>query len=116
MLDLFQHPIYNEKMKCGYVYILANQLNGTLYVGVTSDLVKRIYEHKNHLAKGFTDKYNVTNLVYYEIFNDIATAIAREKQIKGWRRLYKTNVINDFNPDWGDLYDEIIGLDSVDNS
>ena len=91
---------------------MASQYNGTLYVGVTSNLVKRIYEHKNNIIDGFTKKYRVHNLVYYEDCGDIITAIAREKQIKNWRRVYKTNVINKFNPEWKDLYDDIIGLDS----
>ena len=94
-------------MKQSFVYILANKYNGTLYVGVTSDIIKRIYEHKNNLADGFTSKHNIHDLVYYEIFDEIETAIAREKQIKGWRREYKTNVINESNPTWRDLYDDI---------
>ena len=95
-------------MKIGYVYILASRRNGTIYVGVTSDLVKRVYEHKNHLAKGFTDKYNVDKLVYYEQFDDIISAIAREKQLKPWKRKWKLDLIEKDNPDWRDLYDEII--------
>jgi putative endonuclease len=104
--------VYCMSKKSGYVYILASKYNGTLYVGVTSDLIKRIYQHKNDLADGFTKKYAVHLLVYYEDCGDIETAIAREKQIKNWRRIYKTNVINRFNPQWRDLYDDIVGLDS----
>jgi len=95
-------------MKKGYVYILASQRNGTIYIGVTSDLVKRIYEHKNHLAKGFTDKYNVDKLVYYEQFDDIYSAISREKQLKPWKRKWKLDLIEKDNPEWRDLYNEII--------
>ena len=94
--------------KKAYTYILASQRNGTLYVGVTSDLIKRIYEHKNNIIKGFTSKYNVKNLVYYEIFSDISEAIKREKEIKGWRRDRKIAIIEKDNPEWGDLYEEII--------
>jgi len=94
-------------MKTSYVYILASGYNGTLYTGVTSDIIKRVYEHKANMIKGFTSQYNVHDLVYYEVYDDIELAINREKQIKNWRRLYKTNVINEFNPEWRDLYDEI---------
>ena len=94
-------------MKQSHVYILANKTNGTLYVGITSNLAKRVYEHKNNLTDGFTKKYQVHNLVYYETFNNIEIAIAREKQIKGWRREYKTNTINETNPEWKDLYEDI---------
>jgi putative endonuclease len=98
-------------MKTGYVYILASKINGTLYVGVTSDLIKRIYEHKHDVIDGFTKKYGVHTLVYYEECLDIKNAIVREKQIKGWKRAYKTNVINKFNPGWLDLYPKILGLE-----
>jgi putative endonuclease len=94
-------------MKTGYVYILASKINGTLYVGVTSDLLRRVYEHRNDLVDGFTKKYGVHYLVYYEDCGNIEAAIAREKQIKGWRRVYKINVINKFNPEWRDLYAEL---------
>jgi putative endonuclease len=95
-------------MKTGYVYILASEINGTLYVGVTSDLIKRIYEHKHDVADGFTKKYGVHTLVYYEDCENIENAIVREKQIKGWKRVYKTNVINKFNHGWLDLYPRIL--------
>lgn len=90
-----------------YVYILANKKNGTLYVGVTSDLVKRVYEHKNKLHKGFTSKYDVNKLVYYEVFEDIEYAIQKEKQIKHWKRDWKARRIYEFNPEWDDLYETI---------
>ena len=91
-----------------YVYILFNKRNGTLYTGVTSDIVKRIWEHKNKLYKGFTEKYDVDKLGYYEIFQDINAAITREKQIKGGSRKNKIDMILSQNPDWKDLYNEII--------
>lgn len=91
-----------------YVYILFNKRNGTLYVGVTSDLVKRVYEHKNKLVAGFTKKYNVDKLGYYEICDDIISAIEREKQLKAGSRANKINLIEKNNPEWEDLYDYII--------
>jgi len=97
-------------MKQGYVYILASQTNGTLYVGVTSDLIKRIYEHKYDLADGFTKRYGVHLLVYYEIYEEIGRAIQREKRIKKYPRQWKINLIQSMNPGWQDLYDEICGL------
>lgn len=90
-----------------YTYILANKRNGTLYVGVTSNLVKRIYEHKNNLVKGFTEKYNIHLLVYFETFNDINEAILREKRIKTWKRNWKLALIEKKNPEWEDLYSKI---------
>ena len=90
-----------------YVYILANKKNGTLYIGVTGDLLKRIHEHKNGLVKGFTKKYRVHRLVYYEQGKDINSAIEREKRIKKWRRQWKIELIEKANPDWKDLYDEL---------
>ena len=95
-------------MKTGYVYILFNKYDGVLYVGVTSDLVKRIYQHKNHLAKSFTDKYNVDKLGYYEDCGNINIAIAREKQIKGGSRKKKIELIEKMNPQWRDLYNDIL--------
>ncbi len=92
------------KKEFGYVYILTNKTNKVLYTGVTSNLVKRIFEHKNKLVKGFTSKYNLNKLVYYEISPSITAAIEREKQIKGKKREYKENLINNFNPDWNDLF------------
>ncbi len=96
------------KEKKSYIYILFNKRNGTLYTGVTSDLVKRVYEHKNKLADGFTKKYDVDKLGYYEIFSDIADAIKREKQIKGGSRIAKIKLIESINPKWKDLYYDII--------
>jgi putative endonuclease len=78
----------------------------TLYTGVTNDLIRRIYEHKNHLVKGFTDKYNITKLVYYETTNDVKSAIEREKQIKGWLRRKKIDLIESVNPEWKDLSED----------
>ena len=85
-----------------YVYILTNRVR-TLYVGVTSNLVRRVYEHKRKLVPGFTSKYNLTWLAYYEETSDVASAIAREKQIKGWRRSKKVELIESMNPRWKDL-------------
>ncbi|MCX5877650.1 MAG: GIY-YIG nuclease family protein [Deltaproteobacteria bacterium] len=90
-----------------YVYILASKRNGTLYVGVTSDLVKRVWEHKNNLVKGFTEKYGVDKLAYYEEHIDAENAILREKQIKKWNRSWKLRLIEEKNPEWNDLFDEI---------
>jgi len=95
-----------ERSPC--VYILASKRNGTLYTGVTSDLVKRVYEHKNGLADGFTKKYNVHHLVYFELHEDMNAAITREKQIKKWNRVWKLELIEKGNPLWKDLYDEIL--------
>ena len=92
-------------MKFSYVYILASQRNGTLYVGVTSDLEQRISQHKSKTIKSFTKKYKVDKLVYYETFEDIECAIAREKQLKKWRRSWKLSLIEKGNPDWKDLWD-----------
>jgi putative endonuclease len=91
-----------------YVYILASKKNGTMYVGVTGDLIKRIYEHKQNLIDGFTKKYGVHDLVYYEVHNEIEEAITREKQIKKWNRNWKQRLIEERNPDWKDLYNEIV--------
>ena len=95
-------------MKQCYVYILASKKNGTLYIGVTSDLVKRIYEHKQKLIDGFTKEYNVHALVYFESYKDIKEAILREKQMKKWNRKWKIRLIEEKNPEWKDLYDEIL--------
>ena len=90
-----------------YVYILASKRNGTLYTGVTSNLIKRIWQHKNELLEGFSKKYNVKNLVYYEVHNNVGSALTREKQIKKWRRAWKLRLIEEKNPEWKDLYKEI---------
>jgi putative endonuclease len=88
-----------------YVYILTNWNNRVLYIGVTSDLTRRIYEHKNKVAKGFTEKYNVDKLIYFQETNDALTAITREKEIKKWRRQKKNDLVSSMNPDWTDLSD-----------
>ena len=91
-----------------YVYILTNDTNNVLYTGVTNDLVRRVYEHKNKLIPGFTSKYKVNKLIYYDSTNEAMSAIEREKQIKGWTRKKKINLIDNFNPNWTDLYSQII--------
>ena len=91
-----------------YVYLLASQPQGMLYVGVTNDLARRIFEHKNDLTEGFTQRYGVHRLVYYETYGDIREAIAREKAIKKWRRAWKVALIERENPTWSDLYDQLI--------
>ena len=91
-----------------YVYILASTRNGTLYVGVTSNLVKRVFEHKNNLVEAFTKKYSVHQLVYFEQTDDINSAIAREKQIKKWRREWKIELIEEKNREWKDLFLDLL--------
>ena len=93
-----------------YVYMMTNQSDDVLYTGVTNDLVRRIYEHKTHIdPKAFTTRYHIEKLVYYEQYSEPEYAIAREKQIKGWNRARKNKYITEMNPEWKDLYDEIIG-------
>ena len=94
-------------MKQYYVYILTNQRNGTLYIGVTGNLVQRVYQHRNKFVDGFTKKYGLTQLVYYEVTNDVQEAILREKRLKKWNRQWKINLIQENNPSWKDLYSEI---------
>jgi len=89
------------------VYIITNKNNTVLYTGVTNNLQRRIFEHRQKLVKGFTQKYNVEKLVYYEVFNDVRYAIAREKQIKGGSRQKKIDLVNEMNPIWCDLYDNL---------
>lgn len=89
------------------VYILTNQSHKSLYIGVTNDLSRRIYEHKNKLIKGYTEKYNINKLVYYEQTENIMSALDREKQLKNWHREWKDDLITKFNPIWRDLSDEI---------
>ena len=96
-------------MKQYYVYIMASQRNGTLYTGVTSDLVKIVWQHKSGMIQGFTSKYKVNRLVYYEIHGDIREAIKREKNIQAWKRDWKLRLIEEKNPNWNDLYDVITG-------
>jgi len=118
-LDRGIHIIYTEysytfssyfkiMTKAFYTYILASKCRGTLYIGVTSNLVQRIWQHKNHFAKGFTAKYEVTKLVYYEEHSSATAAIQREKRLKEWQRQWKIELINKFNPAWEDLYEKII--------
>ena len=92
-----------------YVYILSNNHKNVIYTGVTNDLIRRVYEHKNHLDKGsFTSRYNVENLVYFEITSSIEAAIEREKQIKSWNRKHKNKLIDQKNPNWVDLYESLL--------
>ena len=91
------------------VYILASERNGTLYVGVTSDLVGRTWQHREHVVDGFTKKYGVTMLVWFEMHGDMESAIRREKQIKAWKREWKIRLIEESNPYWNDLWAKIIG-------
>ena len=98
-----------RKIKTNYcVYILASKRNGTLYVGVTNDLVRRVYEHKSNLVEGFTKRHGVHVLVHYKDTSDAASAIQREKKIKKWNRAWKIRLIEESNPEWRDLYDEIV--------
>ncbi len=95
-------------MKNYYVYILASRRNGTLYTGITNNLTRRVYEHKNDFIKGFTEKYSVHKLVYYEQCENVESAIQREKRLKFWHRKWKIRLIEETNPEWEDLYDEIL--------
>ena len=95
-------------MKQPALYILASQRNGTLYIGVTSDLIKRVWEHKNDVVEGFTKKYGVHMLAYYELHDDMERAIIREKRLKEWNRAWKLRLIEEMNPDWDDLYESIL--------
>ena len=97
-------------MQQSYVYIMSSKPNGAIYVGVTSNIVKRVWQHKTEMCDGFTKKYNVRQLVYFEIHQDISEAIIREKRIKKWRRNWKCQLIEKSNPQWRDLYNDIIGL------
>ena len=96
-------------MSMYYIYIMASKRNGTLYTGVTNNLLKRVYEHKNDLVEGFTKRYGVNRLVYYEHVEDINSAIQREKRLKKWRRQWKVDLIKQANPGWKDLYNELVG-------
>jgi len=116
MPDLIRHPVrktLSPKSKKQIVksqpavYILASKRNSTLYVGVTSDLVKRVWGHKNNVVSGFTKRYNVHQLVWYELHENMESAILREKRLKDWRRSWKLKLIENGNPDWNDLYDSI---------
>jgi len=94
-----------ERQPC--VYVLASKRNGTLYTGVTSNLVKRIWEHKNNVVEGFTQKYGVHTLVWYEMHETMDIAIQREKNIKNWKRAWKLKMVEKINPQWRDLYPEL---------
>jgi len=94
-------------MKYYYVYILASKKNGTLYIGMTNNLLQRVYQHKNNLVEGFTKKYHIHNLVYYEQGTDVTKMISREKQLKAWKRQWKIELIEKSNPEWKDLYLEL---------
>ena len=98
--------MYNEQ-KHYYVYIMASDKNGTLYVGFTNNLPRRIYEHKHHFTPGFTSKYDVCKLVYFEQFTDVRLAIKHEKRLKEWQRVWKKDLIEKYNPEWKDLYDDL---------
>ncbi|MGD9808403.1 MAG: GIY-YIG nuclease family protein [Deferribacterales bacterium] len=95
-------------MRNGYVYIITNSNNSTLYVGVTSNIKKRIYEHKQKFIDGFSKKYNLTKLVYFECFDNITDALCREKQLKAYKRAKKQEIVNSLNPEWKDLYEGIL--------
>lgn len=95
-------------MKFYFVYIITNQRNGTLYTGVTSNIIKRVWQHKSGETHGFTSKYKIHQLVYYEIHEDIVEAIKREKKIKAWKRDWKIRLIEEMNPNWDDLYSGLI--------
>jgi putative endonuclease len=90
-----------------YIYIMTNKWNNVLYTGITNDLKRRVFEHKNKIIKGFTERYNINKLVYYEIYDDVYNAIQREKQIKSWSRKKKIELIKGLNPEFKDLYEEI---------
>jgi putative endonuclease len=92
-----------------YVYILASRIGGTLYIGVTNDLIRRVYEHRSKLVESFTEKYDVVRLVYFEQFDDPENAIKREKRLKKWNRAWKVRLIEEVNPNWDDLYPSIAG-------
>ena len=91
-----------------YVYIMASKRNGTLYIGVTNDLIRRVYEHKNNLVEGFTNKYRVHKLVYWEQSENIESALQREKQLKIWKRQWKLALIEEHNANWQDLYEQLL--------
>ena len=96
-------------MKQPAVYILATGKRGTLYIGVTSDLVARTWQHREHVVDGFTKRYSVTMLVWYELHGTMDSAILREKQLKKWNRVWKLRLVGEFNPEWRDLWDDIVG-------
>ncbi len=99
-------------MKSYYIYIMTSKKNGTLYIGITNDLIKRVFEHKKGLVEGFTKKYQVNKLVYFEETQDVESAIMREKKLKDWKRKWKLELIEKTNPKWDDLYDKILDSES----
>ncbi len=101
------HAVQHATMRGGWVYIVTNRPNGTLYIGVTSNLSRRIYEHRESLIDGFSKRYGLKRLVYYERYEDISEAIQREKNMKHWPRAWKARLILDLNPDWEDLYEAL---------
>ena len=98
---------FRQRLMAYYVYLLANDKYGTLYVGITNDIVRRVYEHKSKLVAGFTKRYSIDKLVWFEIYEDALTAITREKELKKWRRVWKIRLIEETNPQWTDLYSAI---------
>lgn len=96
-------------MKQPAVYLLATKKNGTLYIGVTSNLVARTWQHREHAVEGFTTRYNVTKLVWYELHTTMESAILREKRLKKWNREWKLRLVDEMNPEWRDLWEEIVG-------
>ena len=102
------HGLQHGSMRGGWVYIMTNRANGTLYVGVTSDIARRAWEHREGVAAGFTKRYGLKRLVYVERHDEIAAAIQREKTMKHWPRAWKVNLIRERNPDWDDLYETLL--------
>ncbi|MDE2363655.1 MAG: GIY-YIG nuclease family protein [Hyphomicrobiales bacterium] len=102
------HAGQHRTMRGGWIYIMTNRTNGVLYVGVTADLSRRAYEHRQGLVKGFTKRYGLKRLVYFERYDDIRDAIQRESNLKHWPRAWKVRLILDMNPEWRDLYEELI--------
>ncbi len=100
--------LWRDMKEAFYVYILTNKREGIFYIGVTCDLIKRIWEHKTKVVEGFTKRYNLTNLVYYEVYTNAEAAIKREKRLKRWSREWKIELIVKENPDWKDLYEGIV--------
>jgi putative endonuclease len=101
------HALHHRVMRGGYVYFVTNKPNGILYVGVTNDLVRRVYEHRIGAVAGFTKRHGLKTLVYFEAFDDIRSAIQREKNIKHWSRAWKVRIIHQNNPQWLDLYETL---------
>ena len=102
------HVLFSGMMKGGFIYIMTNRRNGTLYVGGTSDLVRRCHEHRSGFLRGFTKQYGLKQLVYFEQHDDVRAAIQREKTIKHWPRAWKVRLIHASNPDWQDLFETLV--------